>query len=278
MLPTVHAYRDDGPQAEKTRWKPRRVFCTLESDHRDAPGILYVAKFAVGSTGAAALISEVVCTTLLGLAGIRTLSPVIVRASEGFAASCNRMSDFPGPITAGDYFGTLHRGNVEAGPPPGYDYLAQPLELLRLWVFDSWLCNIDREVEGNILLSLSTGGRFRVIAADQSDCFCGASVFCSGGFQEAMRVRRSASSVPLLVDVIFRDGGPPAIRRACAEVRATVPRIQEALELVPPAWWNLSSRRPADVREILEFRAGRLEEILNPNQWEVPNADNAILL
>ena len=123
-------------------------------------------------------------------------------------------------------------------------------------------------------MSLSTGGRFRVIAADQSDCFCGASVYCSDGFHEAMRVRRSASSVPLLVDVIFRDSGPPAIRRACAEVRATVPRIQEALELVPPAWWNLSSRRPADVREILEFRASHLEEILNPNQWGVPNADN----
>jgi len=278
MLPTVFAYRDDGPQAEMTRWKPRRVFCTLEADHRDAPGTLYVVKFASGQAGAAALISETVSTRLFALAGCGTLTPAIVRASEGFAASFNRKSDYPGPISHGDYYGTLHRDDVEAGPPPGYDDLAQPLELLRLWVLDSWLCNIDREIEGNILLTLATKGRFHLIAADQSDCFCGASVFCSSGFRNAMKNRGPAPSVSFLPYVIFKHGGPNVIRKTAAEVRGILPRLPEILGLIPESWWQRSGLTPKIVYEALVARANRLEDILNPSQWEVPNADSAILL
>jgi hypothetical protein len=267
MLPTVFAYRDDGPQAQ-TRWKPRRVFCTLESNHSDAPGILYVVKFAAGQTGAAALISEVVSTRIFALAGFRTLSSAIVRASEGFAASCNRKSDYSGPVSAGDYYGTSHRDDVEAGPPPSYDDLAQPLDLLRLWVFDSWLCNIDREIEGNILLSLATRGRFHLIAADQSDCFCG----------DAMRTRGPASSVPFLPNVIYRNGGPNAIRRSIVEVRAIIPQLRAVFDLIPESWWQRALLTADAVGDVLASRANRLEEILNPTQWEVPNADDAILL
>lgn len=277
MLPIVHAYRDDGPQAD-TRWKPRRIFCTIESDHSDAPGTLYVAKLTAGPAGAAALISEVVSTYLLQRAGFKTLEPNIVRVSEGFAASCNAKSDYPGPILAGDYYATVHRDDVAAGPPPSYDVLAQPQELLKLWVFDTWLANIDREVEGNILLSLSANGKFRVIAADQSDCFCGASVFCSGGFRHAMANRGAASSVRFLPQVIFENGGPKAIRRAIDEVRYFVRQVREALALVPGAWWVRSTIGTEDIRQALEARANRLEETLNPREWEVPNGNDAILL
>lgn len=232
MLPLVHAYRDDGPQAE-TRWKPRRVFCTLKADHSDAPGTLYVAKLASGRAGSAALISEVISTRLLLIAGFRTLESTIIRVSGGFAASCNSKPDYPGPISAGDYYATVHRDDVGAGPPPSYDVLVQPQELLRLWVFDTWLANIDREVEGNILLTLAASGKFRTIAADQSDCFCGASVFCSDGFSAAMEKRGPASSVAFLPQIIFNHGGPVAIRRAVADARYTSGRIEEALGLVP---------------------------------------------
>jgi hypothetical protein len=278
MLSTVHAYRDDGPQAD-TRWKPRRVFCTLEVDHSDEPGTLYVAKLARGRAGAAALISEVVSTHLLSTAGFRTLSPHIVRVSEGFAASCNARNDYPGPIAIGDYYGTLHRDDVEAGPPPSYDVLAQPTELLRLWVFDTWLGNIDREVDGNILLSLGSAGKFRVIAADQSDCFCGAAVFCSDGFRSAMENRGPASSVSFLTELIWRHGGARPIRTSIAEVRATLPRVEEAISLVPQAWWHNSGLTPQEVTRSLSQRAERLESILNPRQWgEVPNAGDALII
>jgi hypothetical protein len=277
MLPTVHAYRDDGPQAH-TRWKPRRVFCTLESDHSDAPGTLYVAKLAVGRVGAAALISETVCTHLLRDAGFRTLDSAIIRVSDGFALSCNAKSDYPGPISTGDYYATLHRDDVEAGPPPTYDLLAQPRDLLKLWVYDTWLANIDREVDGNILLSLATGGRFHVIAADQSDCFCGSSTFCSGAFARSMETRGHASSVSFLPRVILENGGPRAVRQAASEARYSAGRVGAALALVPESWWRVSSLTPNVVGDVLERRAYRLEEILNPSQWEVPNVKGATLL
>ena len=56
---------------------------TLRANHADEPGNLYVVKFLQGQTGAAALISEVICTSLYRLAGLATLDPVIICAQVG---------------------------------------------------------------------------------------------------------------------------------------------------------------------------------------------------
>jgi len=68
-LQTVYAYRDAGWMSEKTRWKPRRVFCTDLADHSDRPGVEHVVKFRQAAAGAAALVSEVLCTKLLRSVG-----------------------------------------------------------------------------------------------------------------------------------------------------------------------------------------------------------------
>jgi len=278
MLPLVHAYRDDGPMADTTRWKPRRVFCTLFEDHSDAPGVLHVAKLAVGPTGAAALISEVVATRLLAIGGLKTLDSRVVRVSDGFASSCNKNSGYPWRISPGEYYATLHRDDVEAGPPPSCDVLADPGELIKLWVFDTWVGNVDREVEGNILLSLAGSGKFRAIAADQSDCFCGSATFCSSTLREAMERRGPSSSVSFLPQVIFDHGGPHAIRKAIGEVRYASHKVREALGLVPPNWWVQANIDADQVRELLEARADRLEDILRPSQWEVSNGGDALII
>jgi len=277
MLPLVHAYRDDGQMAD-TRWKPRRVFCTLEEDHSDAPGVLHVAKLPVGPAGAAALISEVVATRLLAVGGFKTLDSRIVRVSDGFASSCNKNSGYPWRISPGDYYATLHRDDVEGGPPPSCDVLAEPEEILRLWVFDTWLGNIDREVEGNILLSLTSSGKFRVIAADQSDCFCGSAMFCSNGLRRGMEQRGPSSSVSFLAQVIFDHGGPTAIRKAAGDVRYACNKVEEILNLVPADWWTKANINAREVLELLEARANRLEDILKPGQWEVLNGGDALII
>jgi hypothetical protein len=145
-------------------------------------------------------------------------------------------------------------------------------------VFDTWLANIDREIDGNILLSLASGGEFHVIAADQSDCFCGAIVFCSNGFARAMATRGTASSVRFLPRLILENGGPRVIREIIGEVRYYAGRLGAALELVPASWWVMSGLTARQVGEALETRAHRLEDIMNPSTWEVPNVNGAILL
>ncbi len=44
-MKTVHAYRDNGWMSRLTRWKPRRVYCTDDANHRDEPGVEHVVKF-----------------------------------------------------------------------------------------------------------------------------------------------------------------------------------------------------------------------------------------
>ena len=261
-----------------TRWKPRRVYCTDDQNHTDQPGQLFVVKFLQGQPGAAALISEVVATALLRFADFQTLDPFIVGVSDGYAHSCNTSSDYPYPVVRGLHFGTLHRDDVEAGPPSGYDDLAKPSDVADLWVADTWLSNIDRDVDGNTLLKVTASRKFRVIASDQSDCFCGAAVFCSEQMEERMSTSRRAPSIQCLTEVLYRHGGPGLIRSAIQRVRSCVPRINEALHLVPGEWWNISRIDPGRVRRVLENRAGRLEQILNPEQWEVPNGGAALLI
>jgi hypothetical protein len=266
----LHAYRDDGPMSVKTRWRPRRVFCTLASDHGDQPGQLFVVKFQQGQSGAAALVSEIVCTTLLSRAGFQTLDWRLVQASSGFANSCNVTSNFPYPIREGVHFGTLLRDDVEAGPPLSYDDLAKPRDIIDLWVMDTWLGNIDRDVDGNTLLKVTASGKFQVIASDQSDCFCGASTFSSSDFERIYAGSGTARSVAFLANVIFQSGGSGAITEGIRRARGCVPQVGEVFELVPNELWVNSGLNHRTIQRAMQARAERLEQILRPDQWEVP--------
>jgi len=276
----VYGYRDDGAQTMLSRWKPRRVFCTSQPDHSDEPGNLYVVKFLQNQAGAAALISELICTSLYTLAGIRTLDSAIVHVSQAFADSYLTKVEIPYQILMGDHFGTVHRSDVETAQTLTYDQLAAPSEILRLWVFDTLVNNVDRDIYGNVLLSLTGANtqQFSVIASDQSDCFCGAGVFCSEEFIRTMRRRGQARSVSFLPTVIFNSGGATAIRTEIANARDSLEHIPDILREVPTRWWDISRIAPNDIQDVLEFRARRLEAILNPDAWEDIDVRGAKLL
>lgn len=110
---TVYAYRDNGWMSRLTRWKPRRVYCTEDANHRDEPGIEHVVKFRQGKIGAAALISEVLCGGLLAAGGVPALDVRLVAVSPQFAASCATKTEIPYVIQAGLHFGTVLRRRRE---------------------------------------------------------------------------------------------------------------------------------------------------------------------
>lgn len=173
LLSRVYAYRDAGPMGP-TRWAPRRTVCTSTEDHSDLPGEIYVAKFCQGAHGAAAMISEVVCRELFRAGGLQVLEAVIVEASQTFASSWNKNNESEGPIVPGLYFGTVLIPNVYGGPIESLEQIESPRHLSLIWLFDCLICNIDRNVRGN-LISLPKGSppKLRIVPSDNSDCFCG---------------------------------------------------------------------------------------------------------
>jgi hypothetical protein len=167
-----------------TRWKPRRVFCTEQPNPPEGPGVEHVVKFRQGKAGTGALTSEVVCGWLLKAGSVPVLDGRLVHASDRFAASCKTKAEIPYPIEAGLHFGTVWRPDLQAGPPLRIEDLASPQELVDLWVFDSWFCTTDRSVYGNILLSHAGGGKYHLVAADQSDGFGGARRLADGSWKK----------------------------------------------------------------------------------------------
>ncbi len=270
-LPSVHAYRDDGPMSLPTKWKPRRVECTKNQNHQDLPGEMFVVKYARGAEGCACAISELVCTQLLKQVGIRTLKPYVVRVSPSFAASCNFKTDFPYSISAGEHFGTLLETDVEDGPPPTINDLRDPWDLVQLWVADTWIGNVDRERNGNILLQHAGNGKFDIIAADQSDCFGGASNLCSQQFTKIYLNRGTASAPKILPTAIAKCGGRPAVAQAITKVESVASILSGVVAGVPAAWLSGAAIQPGMLVNALQTRLSKLTEIVRPSQWEVPN-------
>ena len=265
----VHAYRDDGPMSVLTKWKPRKVECTKTAEHSDIPGEMFVVKYASSKEGSACAISELVCTQLLAGIGLRTLEPSIVRVSQGFAASCNFKSDFPYAIKEGDHYGTQLVTRVADGPPTALDDLNDPWQLVLLWVADTWIGNIDRERQGNTLLSLASGGRFHLIAADQSDCFGGTSNFVDGQFSARFAKQGKAPAPKPLVAAIAKSGGRSAVAEAVRRVRNATDQVSAALSSVPAQWWRESGISPGFVLSALMARAEGLDSIIKPSEWEL---------
>jgi hypothetical protein len=177
-LSTVSAREDRGVLVKGTRWQPHRVVCSARPRNRQ--GSEYVVKYRRPEpASAAALISEVVCQALLARLGIRTLSAVLVEAPPGFLRASQRRGLLEYEVEAGLHFGTRFRPDVDAllpgdWQPSFWGELAEPGELVAIWAADSWLMNLDRGVYGNLLRERDAQGKWHLIAADQSDCFLGA--------------------------------------------------------------------------------------------------------
>lgn len=271
MIPLVHAYRDVGPMMGKmTRWQPRKVYCTASTDHSDLPGELCVVKFCKGRTGAAAMISEVVCHGLFQAAAIPVLDIRLVAVSASFAASWNDTKEVPfKPLPEGRYFGSVHEDNVVPGPPNKLvDVVAG--DLVDIWVFDTLICNLDRNTEGNILLRVSPRKAARCIAADQSDCFCGSESFGNGTFAERM-VARPASECRFAVDAAAKGGGGRAIKRAIDKASAALAALPAIFANVPNEWWAQAGLTAASISQVLNARFEVLAKVLPVGQ--LPDID-----
>lgn len=273
-LPVVHAYRDMGTVWDvETRWTPRKVECTESSDHASSPRAVYVVKFRrrapadMGPLAAAMCISEVISAAIMQQTGFRCLSPALVYGSREFAASCAGDAGFGYEIAEGYHFGTRFRCDVSPGPPPALDILAQPDEILRLWVLDCWLMNRDRDVDGNVLLELATKDKWSLVAADHSDCFMGAADFSSGRCFQLAGDFKSVKYLDFFEEVVLREG-TGAMRETIDAVARCTGDLQGVMQRVPEQWWVEAGIDPDGAEECLRTRADRLAVICELEKWE----------
>jgi hypothetical protein len=277
-LPSVHAYRDNGPMlGGRTRWKPRRAHCTGSSQHADLPGREFVVKFRQGRAGAAALISEVVCHAMLEGAGFSVLDAAIVEVSSAFAAQWAAQGAVPYPVAPGSHFGTVFRSEAHPGPPLALDDLACPQELVDIWVFDSLVMNHDRNVWGNILM-LPSGKRWSLVPADHSDCFGGAGCFATGEYAEAMVGRGAADGVDTLLSAIWAGGGSKSVKAAADKAREAAAYLERGCARVPGTWWAEAGVEPQRLSACLVERLSRIEEIVDVPSWGDHDGHGAIAL
>lgn len=269
-LPRVYAYRDEGPMASNlTRWKPRQVFCTRQPDHGDKPGERYVVKYRQGRPGTCALISEVVCGCLLRSAGIPSVECSLVHVSQSLAARYRSMSEMLYRVEPEWHFGSLFhdRGTPGELRALALTDLSAPQETVDLWVFDTWVCNIDRTVHGNII-RVPAGEKIGLVAVDQSECFSGSGCLADGSWVRNLGSRGCAETANWIDSAIYSCGGSHAIRSALSRIDAAVPNLAYAVGQVPPEWWPEAGLNQQAVEQGLRQRAGSLSRIIDLPKWE----------
>lgn len=265
-LTSVYAYRDQGPLGP-TRWVPRKTVCTFSPDHTDLPGELFAVKFCQGPQGAAAMISEVICRELFRMAGLHVLEAVIVVASETFARSWNENNANELPISAGLYFGTRYIPNPWGGSLESLEQAESPRDLALIWLIDCLVCNIDRDVRGNLmLLPIGATRKLRVLPADNSDCFGGSTEFSNGQWRNLMKLRRGARGI-LVPEAIAFMGGNIGLRIAHKTLRPAIGSIGAGFDQVPDQWWQAANLESIQIEEALWERYEALPELVNFEQW-----------
>lgn len=242
--------------------------CTSDEEHRNRPGEEYVVKYAQGPTGAAALISEVTSHALLEAGGVAHLTAAIVLVSDRLSQSYEGTA-VGYRVEPGHHFGTCHRLDVYPAPPASYEELADPAELVDIWVFDSWLMNVDRATHGNMLMyHKSSSPRWSLLPADQSDCLCGACELQSGRYFRHCADRGPAETFDDLLDRTLLEYGPQVIRDSIDRVGNAVDELEHALDRVPAEWWHAAQVDRSALAECLRNRACGLLDIVNMEHWE----------
>ncbi len=274
-LPTVYGYSDAGAIVEDTRWEPRKILCTKQSDHSDAPGMRYAIKFRRGTPESAAMaISEVIGHCLLQSVGIRTFEAALIDISSDLARSYAEPGTLDYGVAEGLHFGTKFDIDTDSGPPTQWEQMAEPQELVAIWVFDSWTLNIDRENEGNLRLLKRSDGRFSLLAADQSDLFLGAGRFAAGeAFKECGRhgPANYKSQHYNLWDMVQRtiaEHGSSVLAGTIDAIKTASKNLDAMIAHVPAAWWSESGVAPANLVDCLVSRAERLGDICRLKEME----------
>lgn len=264
---TVHARRDKGYKSSESRWKPRIVVCAHATTDGDIAEYEHVVKYRHGAFGHAAAISEVICGELLDAGGLPVLQRRLVDVSPDFATSYSAPDiQIDYTVVPGLHFGTSHRLDVENGPPLSEHKLATPQQLVDLWVFDTWLSNIDRQVDGNTLLALAHGSKFEVIASDQSDCFCGAGVFGSPGWVDTFLARGLAPPANKRLTDVIMARNPFCFEPAFKRLKQAFSCISASLAAVPNEWWRDAQINPGDVERALDERHQKVRGLFAPLQ------------
>ena len=268
-MPVVYAYRDVRAKVGgATRWKPRVVMCTPDEEHRNPPGDEYVVKYGQGAAGFAALISEVISHAVLQSGGLHHLDAALVRVS-GCLSKSYEGTGWEYIVEPGCHFGTVHRLDVFPAPPQSYEEPAAPTELVDIWVFDTWLMNIDRTIYGNLLMfHASSSPVWSLLAADQSDCFCGAAEFQSGRYIGEAGNRGAAGTFGELLDRTLLEHGAQAIREAIDRVTTATMSLDTAFDRVPEDWWAKAQVDRLELKDCMLGRARRLPEIVKLQEWE----------
>lgn len=220
------------------------------------------------------MISEVVCREVFMAAGLHSLDAVLIEVSEAFAYSWNQ-THVGITIVPGSYFGTVYIPDVYGGSIDSIDDAEDPLHLVRIWLLDCLFCNLDRRVKGNLmLLRRGKSTKLRIIPADNSDCFCGATSFSNGSWRETMRTRGGVEGV-LVAEVIASVGGTQGLRIALEQIRVSLNALGGGFDKVPRAWWIQAGIEPEHIEETLWQRVDSLGTLLNIQQWGggFPNVD-----
>jgi hypothetical protein len=172
-------------------------------------------------------------------------------------------------IRAGLHYGTVRVVGVVDGPPLKIEQLAMPQQLVDIWAFDTLVCNIDRGNHGNILMQPTGNGlQFDLIAADQSDCFCGAGSFGDGSWCNGFKARGCAESAKKVwAPAVYSAGKLTAIDSAVRKVKTALQSVGKILGMVPAEWWPLAGVQAKEVYQRLIERADRLPALLNRDQW-----------
>jgi hypothetical protein len=269
-LPRRIAVKDDGSIVDvETRWSPRKVLCqSPEGDIKH-----YAVKYRRDKESTAAAISEIVGHGILQILGVTTLEPAVIEATEALAQSYRATGDITYNIFVGEHFGTLLRldfNPVELDAPGSllFEQIAHAEDIVRLYVADSWLMNLDRGVFGNVLLELTNAGKWRIIAADQSDCFLGARSLADGSYISRSKTHGSAALLPGLTEQALLTLGTKVLDAAIRRVRIGVPRLQGVLNNVPRAWWNDAGIEASDILNVLTNRADHIHGIVRYDHWK----------
>jgi hypothetical protein len=252
--------------------RPRLVLCKMPAAVEGEESILHVVKYRQqeqGKGGICSLISEIVGSCLLQAAGVPCIEPRLAVTSQEFADQCNQAGTIAYTVYPGIHFASPYlRG--EAGPVVKLTRLAQPQQVVDLWVMDCWLCTNDRQTEGNVLLVPVIGEKCELYAVDQSDCFSGPQRFSDGSWITVLRGDRRAEDAGCLSEAVFSCGGPVSIEQALKRVDAAHLHLHEVIARVPSEWWPAAGVDPGVVREELDRRYRNLPAIVDLQSWPDP--------
>lgn len=269
----VYVYRDLGPilPGIPTRWSPRKTECDKSSDHLASDRVIIMVKYRRDNdsmslrSSTAMSISELLCALFIKNIGLECFEPVMVHVNDHYALSCRHDSSFSYTVIPGLHYGSIFVDDLSPAPEKVYDILERPDDLLRLWVLDSWLYNIDRATYGNAMLRKFNGKNI-LIAADQSDCFGGAISFSDDSFYS----KNSCRCVDQLKDFgrIILDYGVDSMHDTADKIRYCVLNIQKYMDIVPNQWWIDSQIDKDHVMEYLSIRSDKLADICDFRRWE----------